>query len=39
MIMVSPAVAPQLESSHGVASLEFAYEGHAFSNGAGSDEL
>lgn len=37
--MVSPAVAPQLESSHGLASLEFACEGHAFCNGAGGDEL
>lgn len=37
--MVSPAVAPQLESSRSVASLEFACEGRVFSNGAGGDEL
>lgn len=32
--MVSPAVAPQLESSRSVASLEFACEGRVFSSGA-----
>lgn len=37
--MVSPAVAPQVESANAVASLEFAAEGHTFSSGTGGDEL